>query len=187
MELKYFTRKSILKGETNKLRRSSKIPAIMYSAGEKSENIFIDLPEFSKVLAKLPKGKLSTTVFTLLGDDKKKTKAIVKEIQYERTSYKILHLDFLILKDKNFVNLKVPLHSIGMEICDGIKQGGTLRQVIRKVKVKCLPKDIPSEFVLDISDLSIKESKRLKDIKLPNGVFLKSPENEVAVVIAKGT
>ena len=67
----------------------------------------------------------------------------------------------------------------------GIKLGGFLRQVIRHVKVECLPKNIPSEFIIDVKDLGIRQSKRLKDLAMPNGVKpLASPE-EVIVVIAK--
>jgi len=63
--------------------------------------------------------------------------------------------------------------------------GGFMRQVIRALKVSCLPKDIPQEFVLDVKDLSIAQSKRLSDIELPSSVRPLARMNEIAVVIAK--
>ena len=89
------------------------------------------------------------------------------------------------LLDQVPVKVKVPVNCIGVADCPGIKLGGFLRQVARYVKVECLPKLIPAEFIVDVKDLGIRQTKRLKDLSLPSGVkALESPE-EVLVVIAK--
>jgi len=83
------------------------------------------------------------------------------------------------------VCVKVPINCIGVADCAGIKLGGFLRQVIRHVKVECLPKKIPEEFQVDIKDLGIRQSKRLSDISMPEGVKPLANLEEVVVVIAK--
>ena len=84
------------------------------------------------------------------------------------------------------VTVSVPLEVLGSAECAGVKLGGTLRQVIRRIKVSCLPKDIPHVFQIDVRDLGIAQSKRLSDITMPHGVRSLSAMSEVAVVVAKG-
>jgi large subunit ribosomal protein L25 len=67
----------------------------------------------------------------------------------------------------------------------GIKLGGVLRQVIRHVRVRCLPKDLPSFFELDIRELGVKQSKRLREIQIPSTVSPLVDMNEVVAVIVK--
>ena len=83
------------------------------------------------------------------------------------------------------VNVNVPIRFAGVADCAGIKLGGFLRQVIRHLRVNCLPSKMPKEFVLDVKDLGMKQTKRIKDIKMPEGVLPLAPLNEVVVVIAK--
>ena len=90
----------------------------------------------------------------------KRARAIVKDIQYNVASYDVEHIDFLLLSDDQIVTVNVPIQILGVAECPGIKLGGTFRQVIRTLKVSCLPKDIPSEFQIDIHDLNIAQSKR---------------------------
>jgi len=184
MNLTATKRESKTKGEIKQSRRDGNIPAVLYAPGVPSEAIEIDGDQFRAALRKIKSGRLSTTVFTLeVGG--KKTKAIVKDIQYDLTSYRVIHLDFEELKDDVPVKIKVPIECLGVADCVGIKLGGFLRQVIRYTKVKCLPKDIPSEFGLNIQSLGIKQSMRMSDIELPKGVTPISTADEVVVLIAK--
>ena len=172
------------KGANKQARRAGKIPAVFYSPGSQAESIEINEAEFDAVLRNLKSGRLATTVFTLEVDGKK-IKTIVKGVQYDLTNYKVIHLDFEELKDDVPVKVKVPIECVGQDDCEGIKLGGFLRQVIRNVNVKCLPKDIPSEFMLDIRDLKMRQSKRLSDIGMPEGVKPLTTSDEVVAVIAK--
>ena len=83
------------------------------------------------------------------------------------------------------VNVNVPIRCIGAADCPGIKLGGFLRQVMRHLKVNCLPKDMPKELILDIKDLGMKQTKRIKDMVVPNTLTPLASMNEVIVVIAK--
>ena len=83
------------------------------------------------------------------------------------------------------MNLNIPITLASVAECVGVKLGGFLRQVIRAVKVQCLPKDIPSEFFLDVKDLGIKQVRRLSEIVMPQGVKPLAKLEEVVVVVAK--
>lgn len=187
MKLAVSTRASAKKCEAKKLRRSGSIPAVLYSKGKIGEAIAIESNEFQRHLNTIQKGQLSTTVFTLTNSEGKERKAILKDIQYHITTYNIIHLDFEELHDNLSVNVKVPLEFTGVADCVGIKLGGVLRPVIRYIKVNCKDsKNIPTSFKVDVKNLKIKDTKRLRDISLPEGVRpLASNMDEVIVVIAK--
>jgi large subunit ribosomal protein L25 len=73
----------------------------------------------------------------------------------------------------------------GLAECAGVKLGGFMRQVIRSLKVSCLPCDMPTELFLDVTALGLGQSMRLSDLAIPSGVRPLAKMNEVAVVIAK--
>ena len=172
------------KGAVKQARRAGKIPAVFYAASKPGQAIEIDGAEFGAVMRSIKKNHLSTTVFNL-DIDGTKAKAIVKGIQYDRVTYDVIHLDFEGLDDKKLVQINVPIEFTGVADCVGVKLGGNLRQVIRNVKVKCLPKDIPHEFQLDVREMKMRHSKKLSDIAIPEGVVPVGKADEVVVVIAK--
>lgn len=173
------------KKDTKKLRRLNNVPAVLYARGKESENIYLDQAELNKSLATVKPGDLSTSIFTLK-NEKEAIKAIVKDIQYFVTTYRIAHIDFMRLDDKTKIAINVPIKFIGMSECNGIKQGGNFRQVIRTMRVKCFPKDLPKEFVVEVSQMELGQVKRLSDIDLPKGVESVSKRlNEVIVAITK--
>jgi large subunit ribosomal protein L25 len=185
MQLTVYKRKADTKKDINVLRHEGNIPAVLYSKGIKNENIYVKKSEFEKILRTLKSGDLSTTIFKVKSD-KESYDAIVKDIQYFITTYDISHLDLYKLNEKEEIKVNVPIRFIGEQDCKGVKQGGTIRQVLRRVKVKCLAKNLPKEFVLDIADLDIGNVKRLSDIDFPKGVtpIVKS-QKEVAIAITK--
>lgn len=184
MELKVKQRKVEKKSNVKQLRRDGFIPAVMYAKGTQAQSIELARADFEAALRQIQPNHLSNTVFTLK-EDKTEKKAIVKDIQYHRTTYDVLHLDFEILDDKTPVKVKIPVEYKGAEECQGVKIGGFLRSVIRQVPVKCLPSQIPQEFQIDVRRLGIKQSKRLKDIEFPEGVKPLAKLNEVVVIVAK--
>jgi large subunit ribosomal protein L25 len=172
------------KKDIKDIRREGNIPAIIYFSKGQPEKLIVSGAEFSAVLRQMKMGQLPTTIFTL-SDGKKERRAVIKDIQYHLTTYIVSHIDFEELVEDVPVSVKVPVNCIGVVDCMGIKLGGFLRQVVRHVKVECLPKHIPSEFIVDVKDLGIRQSKRLKDVAVPAGVRLLASPEEVLVVIAK--
>lgn len=186
MKLNVTKRTAGKKSESKQLRRAGQIPAIIYMRGkEQADNIVLNSTEFNAFLRQVQPGRLSTQVFTLVDENGKERRALLKEIQYHVTRYDVLHLDFEELVDNVPVNVKVPIECVGVVDCVGIKLGGVLRQVIRYLKVRCLPKDIPASFVLDIRNMAQRETRRLKDLNIPETIRPLVDLNEVAVAIVK--
>jgi len=184
MKLTATVRASTKKSDTKQIRREGKIPAILYSAGHSNQQLILNAAEFSAILRQMKPGHLGTTVFQLHLDGKNK-RVIIKDIQYQLTTYLVSHIDFEELFEDIVVNVKVPIQCTGVAECAGIKLGGFLRQVIRHVKVECLPKHIPAEFHVDVRDLGIKQSRTLSDINIPQGVKPLAQMDEVVVVVSK--
>lgn len=185
MKLQVFKRDVLKKSETKRIRREGDIPAVLYVGGKSTDTYTVKGEEFSSVMRTMQPGRLSTTVFSLVDGNGKARRAILKEIQYEPTTYNVQHLDFEELFDDVKVKVKVPIECVGVVDCIGIKLGGFLRQVIRHMRISCLPKDIPSAFLLDIKNMALFESKRLSELDIPQTVRPLADLNEVAVVIAK--
>lgn len=182
MNLNFFKRSQDKGSRT--LRREGFIPAIIYQRGNASTSIFIPTSEFSTVLRHIVHGRLATTRFTLTSEEGNKV-AVIKEIQYHPTTYSVLHIDFEELIEGSEINVKVPIEFLGAADCPGVKLGGVLRHVIRGVRVRCLPHDLPEVFTLDVSALGMKDTKRLSDLSIPNTVRPLADLSQVVVVVAK--
>lgn len=185
MKLQSSKRTTDKKSVIKKIRREGNVPASIYVKGKDAEAITVKGPEVSAVLRTMLPGRLPTTVFTLVDENGTERKAIIKDIQYNVVNYQVIHLDFEELLDKVPVKVKVPIEFTGVADCVGVKLGGAIRQVIRHVKVRCLPKDIPTFFVLDVKELGQRQARRLGDIKMPKDVRALADLNEVAVTIVK--
>lgn len=185
MKLAIHKRNAGKKGETNQLRREGNIPAILYRTGEAGLPVQVKTEEIKTLLRTIKPGLLSTTVFELVGLDNKHYKSIIKEIQYNVASYDVEHIDFALVSEDQPVTVSVPVQIIGAADCAGVKLGGFLRQIVRTLKVSCLPKHIPQEFSIDVRDLAIGQSKTLADIEIPANVRPLAKLTEVAVVVGK--
>ncbi|HSX11937.1 MAG TPA: 50S ribosomal protein L25 [Rhabdochlamydiaceae bacterium] len=184
MQLTAKSRAEETKGKLKQMRRSGTIPAVLYSPGQEAQSITIERIELDTLLRGIKEGMLSTSVVKLNMDQAKK-KVIVKDVQYDPTNYRVLHLDFEELKDDVPVSVKVPITLTGVMDCVGVKLGGFLRQVQRTVKIECLPKHIPSHFEVNVKDLVVGKSLKLSDLKMPTGVKALSPGDLIVVIVAK--
>lgn len=185
MKLQTIKRAADSKSEAKRLRREGFIPAVLYKKEQEGETLAVNANEFNAYLRQVKSGHLPTTIFSLVDENGQERRVVVKDIQYEITTYAVKHLDFEELVKDHKINVKVPIECIGQVDCVGIKLGGVLRQVIRHVRVRCLPKDLPSYFELDIRELGLKQSKRLKDLQIPQAVRPLVDLNEVVAVIVK--
>ena len=178
-------REGTLDKTTKQLRRAGYIPYVIYSKGQEAKTGVLLRTDVEAALRSIRPGFLPTTQFALKDASGQISKAIVREIQYEPTTYVVMHIDFLELDEKSVVEVKVPVEFVNTVDCVGVKLGGLLRHIMRHVKVRCLPANLPSHFEIDVKELGIRQSKRIKDIALPAGVkFLAGPE-EIVASIAK--
>jgi len=185
VEIDLIERKQKNKSTTSALRRSGQIPCVIYSKGHSGEMFSISKVAFEEVVRRLEMGFLSTTIFNLKIAGKKR-RAIVREIQYKPTTYEVSHIDFLELIPDHKIELKVPLQCLGEADCVGIKAGGYLRRVKESITIRCLPKDIPTHFEINISDLDIRQAKTIADLKsVPKAIDIRLPQNQVIATVMK--
>ncbi len=184
MKLAIFERTKLTKGEVKRLRREGNVPAVSYGSGKSVRHLYLRGADLQAILRDLPKGALATTIFELQ-ESGASYRALVKGIQYNVVTYAVEHVDFLMVDDKTPVTVNVPIQVVGAADCPGLKLGGTLRQVIRTMKVECLPKHIPHAFQIDVRSLSLAQAKRLSDIEVPAHVRPVARMEQVAIVIAK--
>jgi large subunit ribosomal protein L25 len=184
MKLTAVKRASLKKSDSKRIRRSGDIPAVLYSPKHPVEPIVVKGVEFYALIRNIQPGKLSTkTLILSLGH--KERHVIIKDIQYQPTTYQVSHLDFEELVDDIPIIVRVPVTCTGVAECSGVKMGGFLRQIMRHVLVECLPANIPIEFTVDVKNLGIRQSRRLGDIELPKEVKPLTSRDEVIVVVAK--
>ena len=169
LSLSVQARSDIGKGASRRLRRNANhIPAILYGAGKDSLSLQID---HNKVIKALENEAFYSSILTLDVDGKKE-QAVLKAVQRHESKPKILHMDFMRITGKEEITMLVPLHFIGEDLAPGIKQGGIIAKAITEVEVKCLPKDLPKNIEVDISELELDHSIHLSSLVIPKGVNL---------------
>ena len=178
-------RKRETKCAVGRFRRDGLIPYVAYCKGETKELGVVSKAEIEKLIRSIRPGFLATTKILLKNESGQEREVIVKEIQYHPTSYNILHLDFLELEKSTPVTVKVPIEYANTVDCIGVKLGGMLRSVSRNVRIKCLPKDIPTHFQVDVKNLDLRQSVRIKSIEIPKGVHCLANPNDVVVSVVK--
>lgn len=185
MKLAITSRSSAQKREAKRLRSNKKIPGVIYNKGQDSSPITVDRLEFDAIIREIPKGQLSTAIFAMQDEQGKEFKAVLKEVQYNKTSYDVEHLDFVKVDGKHRVTVNVPVVLLNVVDCIGVKLGGQITQMVRQIKVNCPGDKIPSAFSIDMRDMNVDEMRKIKDI--PHDKELKPliSENEVIVMIVK--
>lgn len=155
-------------------RAAGSIPCVVYGGGENlsftvnplSVRDLVYTPDFKVVEIEL---------------EGKTVRCILKAIQFHPVTDSIQHIDFLKLIDGHPVKLDVPVRCVG--ISPGVKVGGKLLQKMRKVKIKTLPELMVDHLTVDVSELKLGDSVRVRDITLPEGIQLMNPPaNPVASV-----
>lgn len=172
-------REVIGKGACRKLRREGKIPAILYGIGENPTPLTVDGDAFTHLYRSLKGGK---AVFNLrLGGGRGK-KTILKELQREPFSRKVVHIDFEHISPRKRITVEVPIHLVG--IPKGVKEGGgVLEHILREIEIGSLPTDIPEHIDVDVSELDIGDSIHVEDLEIPKVQILVAAERSVATVL----
>jgi len=168
------------KGAAERYRRGGLIPVEVYQKGAGNVSALVQYFQFVHLAAK---AKISQ-VFLLKSedDDLNGRSALVREIQRDHLTGKPIHVDFIALKDDEEIEVEVGLSFVGEAY--GVKQeGGILNPVMHHLLVSCLPKDIPSEIVVEISGLHLNESIHAGDVPLPEGVSLITHAEEPVVIV----
>jgi large subunit ribosomal protein L25 len=174
-------RKEQKKGPARRLRQKGFVPAIFY--GRSAENILLAVR--NDELVKLHKDKKDHAFIKLIIDDggnKKIEKlSLIKELQVQPLTGKFYHADFYEVDIKRKLTVDVSLRFIGKAI--GVENGGELQHIRREVKISCLPLNLPDHIDVDVTNLDIGDSLKIRDLKIPEEItILDRPDAAVAAV-----
>lgn len=170
------------KGIARQLRRSGKIPAVLYGQGE-CVLLTVNPDELVKIL----KAQAGSTVLISLTVDGAKTKAnrtaLLRDYQVDPITGGVLHADLFEVSMDKPIRVKVPVHVIG-GIPAGVKEGGVLHNNTRELHIECLPAALPDQIEVDASSLGISQGIHLKDIARREGIRFLDDEDQMIVSVA---
>jgi large subunit ribosomal protein L25 len=157
------------KGASRRLRRTGKVPAILYGGQGEPSNITLNQ---LKLLNLIEDEKFYSSIITLKLDGKDQ-QAIVKDIQVHPAKNQVLHVDLQRVMADQAIRIHLPIHFLNEATCPGVKvQGGLVSHLRTDVEITCLPKDLPEALEVDMAGMSLNDTVYLKDIKLPSGVTI---------------
>ena len=160
------TRNTKSKGDIRSLRLAGNIPGIIYGGTEQNQKVTV-LKKTLKIL--IAKENFLSNIITLNLDGKPQN-VLPKEITYNVISDEPTHIDFLRVVPGVKIRIEVPVQFINHETSPGLKRGGVLNIVRRKIELKCPSEKIPEAIVIDLDGIDIGESFKISSIKLEEGV-----------------
>ncbi|HKB85494.1 MAG TPA: 50S ribosomal protein L25 [Ignavibacteriaceae bacterium] len=176
--------KSILEAEVREIgskqarklvRNSGKVPGIYYSKHDSPVHLAVSEKAINPLVY------TAETHLVSLKVDGKELDCVIKDVQFDPITDRVVHFDLIGLTSGETFQLEVPVQLHGTPV--GIKEGGIVQHLIHKIELECLPKDIPQRIDIDISELKIGDSIHVKDLKIENITFL-NPEDSVIVSVS---
>ena len=162
--------------ESRRIRRSGRIPAVMYGRSGKAVSLVLDKLEFLRNT----KG-ISESTIVKVDVEGESYNAFVKDTQRNIIDGNILHIDFYEVESGVVLRAKVSLVLTGNPV--GVREGGNLEKQSHEIEVECLPKDLPERIEVDISELKVNQSLFVRDIPLAEGIKLISPPDQVVAIV----
>ncbi len=165
--LKAIKRENTSTGSNNKLRSDGFIPAVLYGGKDANQNISIQIKEIKNLIN-------SDTFLSKVLEidiDGKKEKVIPRDVAYNVVSEEPIHIDFMRIVSGKKIILEIPVKFINHPDSPGLKRGGVLNIVRRKVELRCPAENIPDEIIVDLAGTDIGTSIKISSIKLPDNVI----------------
>ncbi len=160
-----------------RLRRTGKLPAVVYGLDSETKQVTVNARELDRALHS-ESGANTLITLELDGDE---TLALARQIQRHPTRNELIHVDFVRVRRDVAVSAEVPLTAEGEP--PGAKEGGILEQLIFTLTVEAMPGNIPTSIVVDISSLALGDQLRVSDLPIPPGVeVMHEPDELVAQV-----
>ena len=173
--LKANKRNTDRKAEKNSIRNSGKVPGVFYMKKHESIPLYVNEKEIIPLIF-----TSDTHLISLQMEGYEEHECIIKDIQFDPITDRVLHFDLLgLIKGETF-QLEVPVQLHGNPI--GVKEGGIIQHSIHKLEIECLPKDIPQHIDIDVSNLKLGDAFHVKDLSLEN-ISILTPKDAVIVTI----
>jgi large subunit ribosomal protein L25 len=163
---------------SRRLRKASRVPAVLYGKHTKPESLSIDGPEFVRLL----KGVGDRAVLIELQRTDKADRALsfLQEIQRDPITDKYLHVDLQEVKDNETFEIQIPVHVAGESF--GVKnQSGVLEMASHTLRIRVLPKDLPEAILVDVTELKVGETIKVSGLKAIPGVKFLDPQGQPVV------
>ncbi|HEY7682828.1 MAG TPA: 50S ribosomal protein L25 [Gemmatimonadales bacterium] len=172
------------KGAARSLRRSGKVPAVIYGHNRAPQALAVDHAALTRLLSGISAG---STILDVAVDGGAPVKALIREIQRNPLrNTDVLHLDLYEVRADERISLEVPVHLIGT--ADGVRNfGGVLDQVMHRLQIRVFPADIPASVDIDVTNLAIGKSIFVRDVQLAKAEVLNDPSLPVCSVVAPRT
>lgn len=162
-----------------RLRRTGRIPGVLYGGDSEPLSFDVDARELRLALSG------AGAVVDLLVDGAKPTPVVLKEAQRDPVRGETIHVDLLRVRLDQPIHAVVPLELAGVEEAPGVKQGGILEHLTRELNIESLPTSIPESIVHEVGEMQIGETLTLDAISAPQGVvLLDDPEVVIATISA---
>jgi large subunit ribosomal protein L25 len=159
---------------TRRLRRSGRIPGVLYGGDGEPVAFSADARELRTALA--ARGAVLEVV-----DEGTATPAVLKSAQYHPVRGETMHVDLLRVNLNVAIHAVVPLELVGAEDAPGVKSGGVLEHITRELNIEALPNEIPESMSFDVSAMDINDTVTLADVSVPAGVTLLDDVDETVV------
>jgi large subunit ribosomal protein L25 len=156
------------KGASRRLRRTGKIPAVVYGAHK--DPVAVQL-NHNELLLHTAHEAFYSHILSLKIDGQAEN-VVLKDMQ--RHPYKpfIMHMDFLRVDAAEQLTMRVPLHFLNEDSCVGVKAGGVVSHLMVDIEITCLPRDLPEFITVDIQALDVGDSLHLGDLQMPADVAI---------------
>ncbi len=164
--LKATKRQNLSSGSNNKLRADGFIPAILYGGKDQNQNISVSKKEISNII----NSETFLSKVLELDIDGKTEKVIPRDVAFHVVSEEPIHIDFMRIVSGKKIILEIPVKFINHPDSPGLKRGGVLNIVRRKVELRCPAENIPDEIVIDLTGSDIGTSIKISSVKLPENV-----------------
>ena len=180
--LKSIKRTTASTGQVNKLRADGFIPAVLYGGKKSNLNISLKKLQFQDLIRT---ETFMSKVFDL-DINGNPEKVLPREIAYDPVSDEPIHIDFIRIVKGSILTLEIPVRFINSDKSPGLKKGGVLNIVRRKVELKCPIENIPDEIVVDLNNTEINTSLKISSVKLPANVVPTITDRDfiIATVVA---
>jgi len=176
------TRDRAGKGASRAIRRTGRVPAVIY--GEKKEPLSIHVEEKALVKALQTGHFMNTVVMIDAGGAKHRT--LPKDVQFHPVTDRPLHVDFLRIGEHSTVTVAVPIRFVNEEGSRGLKRGGVLNTVRHELELICDAAEIPEEIEIDLAGLDIGDSLHISAVNLPKGTksAIEDRDFTIATIVA---
>ena len=154
------------KGEVNSLRQKGDVPAIIYGGTEENQKVSLSKKQIKYLIEQ--ENFLSNIIS--LNVDGQSIKVLPREVSYDTLTDDPIHIDFLRIVKGAKIIIEIPVRFINNENSPGLKRGGVLNIVRRKIELKCATENVPNELVVDLEGLEIGTSIKISSIKLSENV-----------------